>query len=153
MPTDNDWIYLRYCSIGDQLQRYLLLSITPETWENKVKKCQVFHQVNSNSPVLSFLAHQDSLKLQARHYKTLSNMYKKPNSKPNQSSVAQILDLEFKARRAFIDSDATREEDRAAKIFEAYPCFKDTQNVSLISLTGTPLCLFLCMLYLLNMHL
>ncbi|KAK0142032.1 hypothetical protein N1851_020298 [Merluccius polli] len=28
---------------------------------------------------------QDSLKMQARHYKTLSNMYNKPNAKPNQS--------------------------------------------------------------------
>ncbi|XP_039902975.1 uncharacterized protein LOC120743418 isoform X2 [Simochromis diagramma] len=34
----------------------------------------------------------DSLKMQARHYKTLSNMYRKPNAKPNQSDVAQILD-------------------------------------------------------------
>ncbi|XP_053342581.1 uncharacterized protein LOC128513013 [Clarias gariepinus] len=71
----------------------------------------------------------DSLKMQARHYKTLSNMYKKSNAKPNQSDVAQILDLEFEARRAFINSDVTREEDRPTKVFEAYPCFKDIQNV------------------------
>lgn len=77
----------------------------------------------------------DSLKMQARHYKTLSNMYKKSNAKPNQSDVAQILDLEFEARRAFIDSDVTREEDRPTKVFEAYPCFKDIQNVSLTTLT------------------
>ncbi|KAL4008514.1 hypothetical protein ACER0C_002366 [Sarotherodon galilaeus] len=70
----------------------------------------------------------DSLKMQARHYKTLSNMYKKPSAKPNQSDVAQILDLEFEARRAFIDADVTREEDRPTKIFEAYPCFKDIRN-------------------------
>ncbi|CAI5657242.1 unnamed protein product [Oreochromis niloticus] len=66
--------------------------------------------------------------MQARHYKTLSNMYKKPNAKPNQSDIAQILDLEFEARRVFIDADVTREEDRPRKIFEAYPCFKDIRN-------------------------
>ncbi|XP_042069150.1 uncharacterized protein LOC121812077 [Haplochromis burtoni] len=38
------------------------------------------------------VADHDSLKMQARHYKTLSNMYRKPNAKPNQSDVAQILD-------------------------------------------------------------
>ncbi|CAI5678314.1 unnamed protein product [Oreochromis niloticus] len=74
------------------------------------------------------VADHDSLKMQPRHYKTLSNMYRKPNAKPNQSDVAQILDLEFEARRAFIDADVTREEDRPTKIFEAYPCFKDIRN-------------------------
>ncbi|CAG6022017.1 unnamed protein product [Menidia menidia] len=72
---------------------------------------------------------QDSLKMQARHYKTLSNMYNKSNAKPNQSDVAQVLDLEFEARRALFDADVTREEDRPAKIFAAYPCFKDVRNV------------------------
>ncbi|KAG2461877.1 NFAC2 factor, partial [Polypterus senegalus] len=70
-------------------------------------------------------AGQDSLKLQARHYKTLSNIYK---PKPNQSDVAQILDLESEARWAFIDSNAIKEEERVTKIFEAYPCFRETQN-------------------------
>ena len=74
---------------------------------------------------------QDSLKMQARHYKTLSNMYNKPNAKPIHSDVAQVLDLEFKARRAFINADETREEDRPAKIFEAYSCFRDVRNVCL----------------------
>lgn len=69
--------------------------------------------------------------MQARHYRTLSNMYNKPNAKPNQNDVAQILDLEFEARRAFIDADVTMEADRPAKIFEAYPCFKDVRNVCL----------------------
>ncbi|KAF0035386.1 hypothetical protein F2P81_013144 [Scophthalmus maximus] len=55
-------------------------------------------------------------------------MYKKPNAKPNQGDVAQILDLEFKARRAFIDADITKEEDRPTKVFEAYPCFRVTRN-------------------------
>lgn len=67
--------------------------------------------------------------MQAMHYRTLSKMYNKPNAKPNQNDVAQILDLEFEARRAFIDADVTREEDRPAKIFAAYPCFKDVRNV------------------------
>ena len=72
--------------------------------------------------------------MQARHYKTLSKMYKKPNSNPNQGDVGQILDLEFKARWAFIDADIAKEEDRPTKIFEAYPCFKDTRNVSSLPL-------------------
>lgn len=89
---------------------------------------------------------QDSSEMQARHYKTLSKMYNKPNAKPNQSNVAQMLDLEFQARRAFIDSDATREEDRATRIFEAYPCFKDTRNVRFLTFSLEHVCLFLCML-------
>ncbi|KAL2095845.1 hypothetical protein ACEWY4_007993 [Coilia grayii] len=75
-----------------------------------------------------FSPDQDSRKTQARHYKTLQMMYSKTNSKPNKSDVAQILNLEFEARRAFIDSDVTKEEDRAAKIMDAYPCFKDPQH-------------------------
>ncbi|XP_042560561.1 uncharacterized protein LOC122129896 [Clupea harengus] len=55
-------------------------------------------------------------------------MYSRPNSKPNQCDVAQILNLEFEARRAFIDSDAIRKEDRAAKVMDAYPCFKDPRH-------------------------
>ncbi|XP_026048737.1 uncharacterized protein LOC113036543 isoform X3 [Astatotilapia calliptera] len=82
----------------------------------------------STAPPDDVVADHDSLKMQARHYKTLSNMYRKPNAKPNQSDVAQILDLEFEARRTFIDADITRAEDRPRKIFEAYPCFKDIQN-------------------------
>lgn len=74
------------------------------------------------------LADKDSLATQARHYETLQEMYKKP--KPNQDAVCQILDLEFQARRAFIDSDILKEEDRLAKIFEAYPCFKELHHVS-----------------------
>ncbi|XP_041964251.1 uncharacterized protein LOC121721413 isoform X2 [Alosa sapidissima] len=80
------------------------------------------------TPAKDDVVGQDSLKMQARHYKTLSNMYNKPNAKPNQSDVAQVLDLEFEARRAFIDADVSREEDRPAKIFEAYPCFRDVRN-------------------------
>ncbi|KAM7366746.1 hypothetical protein PAMP_014696 [Pampus punctatissimus] len=70
---------------------------------------------------------KDSLATQARLYKTLQEMYKKP--KPNQDAVCQILDLEFQARRAFIDCDILKEEDRPAKIFEAYPCFRELHHV------------------------
>ncbi|XP_030579956.1 uncharacterized protein LOC115776609 [Archocentrus centrarchus] len=69
----------------------------------------------------------DSLATQARHYKTLQDLYKKP--KPNRDAVCQILDLEFQSRRAFIDSDVLKEEDRPTKILEAYPCFKELHNV------------------------
>ncbi|KAK7882210.1 hypothetical protein WMY93_028384 [Mugilogobius chulae] len=58
----------------------------------------------------------DSLLLQVRHYKTLQDMYKKP--KPNQDAVSQVLDLEFQARRSYIDSDVPREESRAAQILK-----------------------------------
>lgn len=46
--------------------------------------------------VLSMLVDEDSLTIQARHYKTLQEMYKKP--KPNLAAVSQILDLEIQAR-------------------------------------------------------
>ncbi|TKS65872.1 hypothetical protein D9C73_028490 [Collichthys lucidus] len=72
-------------------------------------------------------AGKDSLITQARHYKTVQEMYKKP--KPNQDAVCQILDLEFQARRAFIDSAILKEENRLAKIFEAYPCFRELHHV------------------------
>lgn len=41
-------------------------------------------------------------------------------AKPKDSDVAQILDLEFEARQTFIGSDATKEEDRAAKIMSIH---------------------------------
>lgn len=78
--------------------------------------------------VFSLLVNMDSLATQARHYKTLQELYKKP--KPNRDAVCQILDLEFQSRRAFIDSDVLKEEDRPTKILEAYPCFKELHNVS-----------------------
>lgn len=46
--------------------------------------------------VLSMLVDEDSLTIQARYYKTLQEMYKKP--KPNLAAVSQILDLEIQAR-------------------------------------------------------
>lgn len=64
----------------------------------------------------------------AKHYKTLQSLYKRKN--PNHQDVAHLLDMEFGPRRAFIDSNAMREEDRPEKILEAYPCFKDIGHVS-----------------------
>lgn len=70
----------------------------------------------------------DSQKTQARHYRTLQEMYK--TKKPNKSAVVQLLDLEFQSRRAFINSDAMKEPDKATKIIAAYPCFKEIDHVS-----------------------
>ncbi|KAJ8358497.1 hypothetical protein AAFF_G00433840 [Aldrovandia affinis] len=69
----------------------------------------------------------DSPTAQAKHYRTLQALWKKPN--PNKESVAQLLDLESGARRAFIDSDSIKEEDRHEQIIDAYPCFKDIGHV------------------------
>ncbi|CAL8383565.1 unnamed protein product [Arctogadus glacialis] len=60
---------------------------------------------------------QDSRMAQARHYTRLKQLYRK--TKQNRDDVAQLLDLEFEGRRAFIDSDTMREQDRPAKILEA----------------------------------
>ncbi|CAJ1086727.1 uncharacterized protein LOC127420714 isoform X1 [Xyrichtys novacula] len=64
----------------------------------------------------------DSPKTMAKHYKTLQALFKKKN--PNNEAVSQLLDLEFKARRAIIDLDSTLEENRYYNVIEAYPCFK-----------------------------
>uniref|UniRef100_A0AAV2KZP0 Uncharacterized protein n=1 Tax=Knipowitschia caucasica TaxID=637954 RepID=A0AAV2KZP0_KNICA len=80
----------------------------------------------SNSDDASTSSDKDSLLIQARHYKTLQEMCKKP--KPNQDDVSQLLDLEFEARRAFIDSDSMKEENRASLILDAYPCFKELHH-------------------------
>ncbi|XP_060895062.1 uncharacterized protein LOC132974804 [Labrus mixtus] len=63
----------------------------------------------------------------AKHYKTLQTLYKRKN--PNHQDVSHLLDLEFVAKRAFIDSNTIREEDRHDKVLEAYPCFKDIGHV------------------------
>ncbi|KAG7456399.1 hypothetical protein JOB18_013551 [Solea senegalensis] len=86
----------------------------------------ILHQTGSSSDDGHCSPDKDSPIVQARHYKTLQDMYKKP--KPNQDAVSQILDLEFQSRRAFIDG-ALKEEDRPTKILDAYPCFKDLHHV------------------------
>ncbi|XP_055733606.1 serine/threonine-protein kinase tousled-like 2 isoform X2 [Salvelinus fontinalis] len=54
-------------------------------------------------------------------------MYK-TKSRPNQKDVSQRLELEFQARLAFIDSAATKEQDRPTKILQAYPCFRELDH-------------------------
>ena len=76
---------------------------------------------------------EDSRVVQARHYKTLQELWRRP--KPNQRDVAQLLELEFDSRRSFIDSKTLNEEDRPAKILEAYPCFKELKHVSGVKFT------------------
>ncbi|KAI4787843.1 hypothetical protein KUCAC02_036219 [Chaenocephalus aceratus] len=69
----------------------------------------------------------ESPQTQARHYKTLQAMYK-TKARPNKMDVAQLLDLEIQARRAFIDSDVTKEQDRPSNILKAYPCFGELDH-------------------------
>lgn len=70
----------------------------------------------------------ESPQSQARHYKTLQDMYKTKN-KPNKEDVSQLLDLEFQARRTYIDCDLMKEQDRPVKILQAYPCFKELDHI------------------------
>ncbi|KAJ4942907.1 hypothetical protein JOQ06_005419 [Pogonophryne albipinna] len=55
-------------------------------------------------------------------------MYK-TKARPNKMDVAQLLDLEIQARRAFIDSDVTKEQDRPSNILKAYPCFGELDHL------------------------
>ncbi|KAI4898557.1 hypothetical protein NFI96_004316 [Prochilodus magdalenae] len=55
-------------------------------------------------------------------------MYKTKKHK-NKSAVVQLLDLEFQSRKAFIDSDVMKEQDRPTEVLEAYPCFKEIDHV------------------------
>ncbi|CAM4575146.1 unnamed protein product [Leuciscus chuanchicus] len=68
----------------------------------------------------------DSQKTQARHYRTLREMYKA--KKPNKAAVTHLLDLEFQSRRNFIDSNTLKEQDRPTQILQAYPCFKELDH-------------------------
>ncbi|KAI3374113.1 hypothetical protein L3Q82_005929 [Scortum barcoo] len=82
-----------------------------------------------NVPVMSSACSvdvMDSQKIQARHYKTLQEMYK--SKKPNKAAVTHLLNLEFESRRRFITSDVLKEQDRATKILEAYPCFRELDH-------------------------
>jgi hypothetical protein len=77
--------------------------------------CYVFwHQ----KLLTAYRTRRDIIKLY-RRYKT--------KVRPNQKDVSQLLDLEFQARRAFIDSNA-KEQDRPTKIIQAYPCFLSLVN-------------------------
>ncbi|KAG9329693.1 hypothetical protein JZ751_030053 [Albula glossodonta] len=68
----------------------------------------------------------NSQKTEARHYRTLQEMYK--TKKPNKATVTHLLDLGFESRRHFIASDAVKEQDRLTKILEAYPCFQEVDH-------------------------
>ncbi|XP_061747844.1 uncharacterized protein LOC133546043 [Nerophis ophidion] len=81
----------------------------------------------SNKPADSASPDAASQATLAKHYKALQALFKRKN--PNYQDVSHLLDLEFAARRLFIDSDTIREEDRPEKILEAYPCFKDIGHV------------------------
>uniref|UniRef100_A0A3Q3EFS4 Si:ch211-208g1.1 n=1 Tax=Labrus bergylta TaxID=56723 RepID=A0A3Q3EFS4_9LABR len=70
----------------------------------------------------------DSPQNQARHYKVLQELYKS-RARPNKKDVAQLLDLEYQARRAYIDSDVMKEQDRPTKILQAYPCFREVDHI------------------------
>ncbi|CAG5893726.1 unnamed protein product, partial [Menidia menidia] len=78
------------------------------------------------SPV-SPMGISDSPKTQARHYKTLQEMFK--SKKPNKAAITHLLNLEFESRRRFITSDLLKEQDRPTKILEAYPCFRELDHV------------------------
>lgn len=70
-----------------------------------------------------------SLQNQARHYKVLQDLYNwRP--RPNKKDVAQLLDLEYQAKRAYIDSNVMKERDRPTTILEAY-CFREVDHVSI----------------------
>ncbi|XP_029943613.1 uncharacterized protein LOC115385697 [Salarias fasciatus] len=70
----------------------------------------------------------DSLQNQARHYGVLQELYKS-RPRPNKKDVAQLLDLEYQARRAYINSDVMREQDKPTKILQAYPCFREVDHI------------------------
>ncbi|KAL7833815.1 hypothetical protein AOLI_G00287750 [Acnodon oligacanthus] len=73
----------------------------------------------------------DSQQSQARHYRTLQEVLKRP--KPNKEAVAQLLDLEFDACRAFINSDTLRDQDRPANVMDELRCILDRSNPDFIS--------------------
>ncbi|XP_014005709.1 uncharacterized protein [Salmo salar] len=70
-----------------------------------------------------------------RAYRTRRDIIKlyrrctKPRPDPTRRMFPQLQDLEFQARRAFIDSDTTKEQDRPTKILQAYPCFRELDHV------------------------
>ncbi|KAJ4923582.1 hypothetical protein JOQ06_021493 [Pogonophryne albipinna] len=69
----------------------------------------------------------DGQKTQARHYRTLQEMYK--SQRPNKAAVAHLMNLEFESRRRFITSEVLKEQDKPTKILEAYPCFRELDHV------------------------
>ncbi|XP_041959643.1 uncharacterized protein LOC121718630 isoform X2 [Alosa sapidissima] len=69
-----------------------------------------------------------SRKMMARHYKTLQELFKQ--QKPNKEDISHLLDLEYESRRAFVECCSDKDEERAKKVLEAYPCFSDYQHIN-----------------------
>ncbi|XP_056442269.1 uncharacterized protein LOC130379453 [Gadus chalcogrammus] len=86
---------------------------------------QLSHDSNKSADVDSPDSYSPAIL--AKHYKTLQTLYKRKN--PNHQDVSHLLDLEFVSRRAFIDSNTIREEDRHEKVLDEYQCFRDVGHV------------------------
>lgn len=84
-------------------------------WDGKMQPCAFLCQQLSKAEHNFDVGNQELLAVGNTHS---SSDHKK--AKPKDSDVAQILDLEFEAWQTFIDSDATKEEDRAAKIMSIH---------------------------------
>ncbi|KAJ8260314.1 hypothetical protein GJAV_G00179550 [Gymnothorax javanicus] len=106
---------------GDSSASTIILEPSPVRSSTPVQQQDGSNETSGSGDVL------DSKKTQARHYKTLQDMYK--SNKPNKAAVTHLLNLEFESRRLFITSDAFKEQDRPAKILEAYPCFREVDHV------------------------
>ncbi|KAM7388986.1 hypothetical protein PAMP_022987 [Pampus punctatissimus] len=52
--------------------------------------------------------------------------YTNPGPDPTRK---MLLDLEYQARRAYIDSDVMKEQDRPTTILQAYPCFREVDHI------------------------
>ncbi|KAI4794465.1 hypothetical protein KUCAC02_032042 [Chaenocephalus aceratus] len=102
---------------------------TTPTWcqQNHLKPVELSGKLAPEAEQLC-ASETESPQTQARHYKTLQAMYK-TKARPNKMDVAQLLDLEIQARRAFIDSDVTKEQDRPSNILKAYPCFGELDHL------------------------
>ncbi|KAJ8277586.1 hypothetical protein GJAV_G00077080 [Gymnothorax javanicus] len=106
---------------GDSSASTIILEPSPVRSSTPVQQQDGSNETSGSGDVL------DSKKTQARHYKTLQDMYK--SNKPNKAAVTHLLNREFESRRLFITSDAFKEQDRLAKILEAYPCFREVDHV------------------------
>ena len=89
--------------------------------------CYDVNCLNLSAFVVDSVLDPQSRKMQARHYKALQELFKKP--KPNKEDIAHLLDLEFESRRSFIECCSDKAE-RAKAVLEAYPCFSECQHVS-----------------------
>ena len=63
----------------------------------------------------------------ASHYQKLKKIM--TEKKPNPQVVSQLLDLEFKARRHFIETVKGSLQHRIDSILSAYPCFSSPVHV------------------------